>query len=66
MNFRIAEKIVRNMSSCDVHLNNIAEIIEDIEDVEERRRMRQTWGQVVGAMYDVLRPIEIEHPSLKI
>ncbi len=67
MNFEIAKKIVDHMKSCDTHINSIFEIIEEIEDEEERKMMRRRCAEVMGSMYsEILRPIELEYPSLEI
>jgi len=66
MNNELANRIVHQIKSCDIHLNEIAAIIEDIEDLDEKKKMRRRLGNVFSEIYEILRPIEIEHPSLKI
>jgi chaperonin cofactor prefoldin len=66
MNKELAKKIVNQIKSCDIPLNEIAAVIEDIEDLDEKMKMRRKLGNVFGEIYEILRPIEIEYPSLKI
>lgn len=67
MDIEIAKAIVKHMSACDVQLNDVAELIEKIEDTKEKKIWRRKLADVVGSMYaEILRPIEIEHPSLTI
>jgi len=67
MNIEIAEKIVECVKQCDIQLKEIENIIENIEDPEERKSMRRKLGEIVGSIYvEILRPIELEYPSLTI
>lgn len=67
MDFETAKKIVDHIKSCDVHINGVIDISSDIKDVEERKVMLRRCGEVMGVIYsEILRPIELEHPTLKI
>lgn len=65
MKYEIAKDIVSHLKQCDTHLEAVLEIIERIEDNYEKDKMRRRGANLIGTIYtDILRPIEIEHPSL--
>jgi hypothetical protein len=67
MKMEIAKNIVERIKLCDIHLNEICVIVESIEDEHERKIMRKRCAEVTGVIYsEILRPIEIEYPSLRI
>ena len=65
MDFEIARELVEQAKACDVHINKMFEIIEKVEDQDERKKLTRKCCEVLGVIYsEILRPIEIEYPSL--
>ena len=67
MKFEIAKEIVDSIAASELKLSAFADAVEKIEDEDEKKRYRHAFGEIIGLIYlEILRPIELEHPSLEI
>ena len=65
MNIDTAEKILKNLRVCDLHLNEVLGLIEEIEDEIERRDMRRRAADAVGVIYaELTMKLQRDFPNL--
>jgi hypothetical protein len=65
MNRAAAESMIGKLLEVSHKLNELAESVEQIPDLEERKTIRRPVGQLMGLIYtDLMVPIIKEYPDL--
>ena len=65
MEKNIAKQIMNRLSMLNKPFNEVAEMIEKIEDIEERKQFRRGIGDIMARVYTNLEmPIILSYPEL--